>query len=245
MSDPANPATWKLPIEAYLVAKPEARLVGSSRDSVIAECMKNAGFPKWTPAPDLPVLGGKTETDWRYGIHDAAEAARHGYHPDPAEQEAYDHAMMAGAVDKSGADPKVLKSCAQSAGSTVPAVTPSPLVLQIKGDSFQASAQDPKVTAVFAQWSTCMKAKGYVYAKPMDANNDPRFNDGHKVTDLEIATAKADVACWAQFHVEKVWFDVETALQTRAIKANQAVLNEVQAANKDAVSKAKTVAAAR
>ncbi|MEU5438806.1 hypothetical protein AB0G73_36515 [Streptomyces sp. NPDC020719] len=244
VADPANPAMWKLPIETYMVSRADARLVSSSRDSVIAECMKKSGFPNWVPAPDLPALGGKSETDWRYGIHDAAQAARRGYHPDAAEQQAYDKAMMAGAVDKSGADPKVLRGCAESAGTTVPTVTRSDLVERIKGDSFKASEKDPKVTAVFAQWSACMKAKGYSYAKPMDANDDPRFNDPHSVSDVEIATAKADVACRAQHRVEKTWFDVEAGLQTKAIKANQASLKEVQAANRDTVRKASVVAAA-
>ncbi|MFI1176845.1 hypothetical protein [Streptomyces melanogenes] len=243
VSDPGNPATWRLPIETYMVSRADARLVSTSRDSVIAACMKRAGFPNWVPAPDLPALGGKSETDWRYGIHDAVQAAKHGYHPPAAEQQAYDKAMMAGAVDESGADPKVLQGCAQSAGGTVPTVTRSDLVEQIKGDSFKESAKDPKVTAVFAQWSACMKAKGYVYAKPMDANDDPRFTDPHNVSAVEIATAEADVACRGRHHVEKTWFDVEAALQTKAIKANQAVLNEVQAANKDTVSKASAAAA--
>ncbi|MET9361600.1 hypothetical protein ABZX93_11840 [Streptomyces sp. NPDC006632] len=243
--DPDDPASWRLPIETYLVSRADARLVGSTRDSVIAACMKRAGFPKWVPAPDLPVLGGKTVTDWRYGIHDAAQVAKRGYHPDAAEQQAYDRAMMAGAVDKSGADPATLQGCAQSAGASVPAVTSSDLVERIKGDSYVQSAKDPKVTAAFAQWSACMKGKGYAYAKPMDANDDPRFNDPRTVTDLEIATATADVACRTRAHVEKTWFDAEAALQTKAIKANQAALNGVREANKDMVGKASAAATAR
>ncbi|MGW2479456.1 hypothetical protein ACWCWQ_06400 [Streptomyces sp. NPDC001571] len=245
VGDSADPATWKLPIEAYMVSRADARLVSSSRDSVIDECMKTAGFPKWTPAPDLPALGGKTETDWRYGIHDAAQAAKRGYHPDAAQQQAYDKAMMAGAVDQSGSDPQVLRGCAQSAGRTVPAVTPSDLVERIKGDSYKESAKQPKVIAIFAEWSACMKAKGYSYAKPMDANDDPRFNDPHVVSELEISTATADVACRTRSHVERTWFDAEAALQTKAIKANQAALNGVLAANKETVSMASTFAEAR
>ncbi|MFG2142610.1 hypothetical protein ACGFRG_00165 [Streptomyces sp. NPDC048696] len=241
VGDPGNPATWKLPVEAYMVTKDQARLVGASRAAVITNCMKDAGFPQWTPAPDLPRVGGKTETDWRYGIHDAALAARRGYHPDAAEQKAYDKAMMAGAVDKSGADPQVVKRCVQSAGDL--AARPADLVQQIKGDSYKASAEDPKVKAVFAQWSACMKAKGYSYGKPMDANNDPRFNDPDTVTDVEIATAKADIACRTQHHVEKTWFDAESALQTKAIKANASALAGIQSANKQAVTKAKALAA--
>lgn len=244
-SDPGNPATWHLPVEAYMVSKADARLVGVSRDQVIDVCMERAGFPQWTPAPDLPALGGKTETDWRYGIHDAALAAKRGYHPDAAEQIAYDKAMMAGAVDKSGADPKAEESCALSASGTVPAVVASDLVQKIKADSFKESVKEPQVVAAFAQWSSCMKAKGYSYSKPMDAGDDPRFNDPYTVTDLEIATAKADIACRTQNHVEKTWFDAESALQTKAIKANQSALAFVKTANEETVAKAKSFATAR
>ena len=52
----------------------------------------------------------------------------------------------------------------------------------------------PSVVDAFAKWSSCMKARGYSYAKPMDAGDDSRFSDPYNVTDEEIATAKADVS---------------------------------------------------
>ncbi|MFD9284941.1 hypothetical protein ACFWD7_48350 [Streptomyces mirabilis] len=243
LADPDDPGTWKLPIEAYMPTKTQARLVAGSRDDLLDKCMADAGYPAWTPAPDLPEIGGKTLTDWRYGIHDAALAAKRGYHPDDAEQKAYDAAMEAGAVDKSGADDGVLRSCVSKVDGQVPATTAkAALVQQISGDAFLQSEKAPDVVAVFAQWSSCMKDKGYTYAKPMDANDDPRFNDPNTVTSTEIATAAADIECRTKYHVEKTWFDAEAALQQAAIAQHQTELNQVKADTAQIVAKAKTAA---
>ncbi|MGW0565589.1 hypothetical protein ACWDZ4_34635 [Streptomyces sp. NPDC003016] len=238
VGDPGNPATWRLPIETYMPTRAETRLISGARDSLIDECMKSAGYEKWNPAPDLPTLGGKTLTDWRYGIHDAEKAAKRGYHPGAAEQEAYDQALSAGAVDTSGADEGTLRNCVQTVDEQAPAAQPDHLVQKIDGEAYKEAAKDPKVTAVFAKWSSCMKAKGYSYEKPMDANEDSRFSDPHEVTELEIATATADVACRDRYGVEKVWFDTEVPLQQQAIKANQTALDGVRADNKAAAAKA-------
>lgn len=237
-----GPAAWHLPIEAYMPSKAEVRLIAGTRDNVIDQCMKSAGYDAWTPAPDLPEVGGKTLVDWRYGIHDPALAAARGYKPAAEEQTAYDQAIGKGAVDESGADPSVLKGCVQQADGTVPASQQAPLAQQISSESFKESMKAPAVVGVFAKWSTCMADKGYAYQKPMDANDDVRFADPHRVTAEEKDTAKADVACREKNHVEKTWFDAEVALQKTAIKAHQKALNEVKAANKSAVAKAASVA---
>ncbi|MEU6053146.1 hypothetical protein ABZ829_22270 [Streptomyces xanthochromogenes] len=240
-----DPATWKLPVEAYTATKPQSLLVSKSRDQLMKECMTAAGFPQWTPAPDLPTVGGKTLTDWRYGIHDTAQAAKRGYHPDAEAQKAYDQAMVAGAVDKSGADKDKLRSCAAAADAQVPAVQTSDVVDAITGDSYKESAKDPKVVAVFAQWSSCMKAKGYAYKEPLDTVDDPRFHNPREVSSLEIATAQADLECRSRFPVARTWFDAESALQMKAIKSHQSELSAVKAENAATVSKASRIAAAK
>ncbi|MFI0154336.1 hypothetical protein [Streptomyces lydicus] len=236
-----GPATWHLPIEAFMPSKAEVRLITSTRDSLIDQCMKRAGYDAWSPAPDLPELGGKSLVDWRYGIHDPALAAARGYKPDADEQAAYDQAIEKGAVDETGADPSVLKGCVQQTDGTVPASQQAPLAQQISSESYKESMKDPTVVGVFAKWSACMAGKGYTYSKPMDANDDVRFSDPHRVSAEEKDTAKADVACREKNHVEKTWFDAEVSLQKTAIKANQKALNEVAAANKSAAAKASSV----
>ncbi|WP_162602618.1 hypothetical protein [Streptomyces spongiicola] len=242
VGDPRDPATWKLPVEAYAPTASETRVVSVARDKLIDECMAKAGFEQWVPAPDLPALGGDTPTDWRYGVHDAAQAAQHGYHPDPARQQAYDEALAVGAVDRSGADDGVLKACAATADAQVPPVQEASIVQEINTQSFKAAEESPSVEEAFRQWSACMKSKGYVYARPMDANDDPRFAARDEVTDLEIATAKADVACRDRYQVEKTWFEAEVQLQQSGIKKHHAALEAARVQHKATVAKATALA---
>ncbi|NEB02480.1 hypothetical protein [Streptomyces sp. SID13726] len=238
-ADPEDPATWRLPIEAYMPTQAQTRLISGTRDDLLDACMDKAGYPAWTPPPDLPVVGGKTLTDWRYGIHDAALAAKNGYHPDPAQQAAYDEAASVGAVDKSGADDSAVRACVSQVDGVAPASPVVDLVQQISGDAFRGADQATNVVAVFNQWASCMKAKGYTYAKPMDANDDPAFADPYTISSTEIATATADVACRDKYQVEKVWFDAEAKLQQTAIAQHQDELDDVKAATAQAVAKAK------
>ncbi|MFE9120058.1 hypothetical protein [Streptomyces sp. NPDC007172] len=233
-----DPASWRLPIEAYMFSRSQVHTMNSRRAALMADCAQRAGSPGPAPALDAPDLDGRTETDLRYGIHDAALAARRGYHPDAADQQAHDRAIAAGAVVPAGADGAVLRGCSDAAGVSVPAPVQAEVVEAIARDSYARSAKTPEVTAVFARWSACMKAKGYSYARPMDVNDDPRFHDRDGVRDVEIATATADVACRRRVPVAKVWFEAESVLQTEAIKANQGVLNTVRAGIEEAVGRA-------
>ncbi|MFJ8085226.1 hypothetical protein ACIQ6Y_31970 [Streptomyces sp. NPDC096205] len=240
--DPDDPATWRLPIEAYMPTTAQARITTSTRDDLLDTCMAGAGYPDWRPAPDLPPIGGKTLTDWRYGIHDAALAAERGYHPDAQEQKEYDAAIEIGAVDSSGADEATMKRCVSQVDSEVPATASAELVQQISGQSFLQSQNEPDVVDVFADWSSCMEGKGFDYAEPMDANDDPAFADPNIVTDKEIATAKADIECRDKYQVERTWFDAEAKLQQAAITVHQEELDQVVANTENAVSKASDMA---
>ncbi|WP_331446463.1 hypothetical protein [Streptomyces xanthochromogenes] len=244
VEDRSDPATWTLPIQPYMFSKAEVRAMNRSRDRLIADCAKGAGLPDSGPAYDGPGTDGRTETDLRYGIHDAALAARRGYHPDAAAQEMRDRAVAAGAVVPAGPDADVLSACSASAGLTVPAPTQAEVVQAIMRDSYAESAKAPEVVAVFARWSACMRAKGYSYAKPTDVDDDPRFHARDGVDDVEIATATADVACRTRIPVAKVWFEAESALQTKAIRANRDVLNTVRAGVEEAVGRADRAAGA-
>ncbi|QKW07397.1 hypothetical protein HUT18_14390 [Streptomyces sp. NA04227] len=239
VGDPNDPSTWRLPIEAYVATSQESRLVAVARDELIDQCMEKAGYAQWQPAPELPEIGGKTLTDWRYGIHDAELASTRGYHPAVDEQEAYDQAMEEGAVDESGAPAEAVKSCASEADQGVPSAQPAAAVQEVSSDAFVDSQTSPLVIDVFAAWSNCMKDKGYAYKKPMDASDDPRFSDPAQVTPLEIATAKADIACRDKHSVAKTWFDAESKSQREKIAKRLPEFNEAAEAVRAAVAKAK------
>jgi hypothetical protein len=86
------------------------------------------------------------------------------------------------------------------------------LVEQINDQSFADSMKTPAVQAVFRSWSSCMQAKGFHYATPMDAVNDKAFG-GATATPAELQTAQADVACKQQTNVVGVWFAAEADRQ--------------------------------
>lgn len=241
VGDPDNPATWKLPIEAYMPTKSQASLVSNARDDLIDQCMDKAGYPDWSPAPDLPKLGGKTLTDWRYGIHDAELAAKRGYHPEAQEQQAYEASLEEGAVDESGAPDETVKKCASEVDGSVPTAQPAYIVQQVSGEAFGESRKDPEVVAAFAQWSTCMHGKGYSYKEPMEANDEPRFADPNQVTQLEIDTAAADIICRNEANVARTWFDAESRMQQTKIAEHLDEFNAAANETKRIVAKARSV----
>ncbi|MEU3404926.1 hypothetical protein ABZ766_13395 [Streptomyces sp. NPDC006670] len=238
---PDDVATWRLPLEAYTPAVADMKKVGAARDVLIDACMAAAGYPDWTPAPDLPQIDGVSPMDSRYGIHKAELASRRGYHPDEALQKEYDAAVSVGAVDSSGADQKVLVKCAGDVDGKAPQLKKSAAASQVDADSFRQSLKDPAVLEVFSRWSSCMKAKGFNYATPKDAREDPRFIDKNVVTDLEKKTAVADVACRKEHGLEKVWFDAETRLQQQAIKKDQLTFESLKKTNQTSVEKSSSV----
>ncbi len=245
VENPNDPATWRLPIEAYMPTQSTVLTVTNVRGGLMDECMSAAGFDDWAPAPDLPNIDGRSFTDGRYGISDAELVAKWGYHRDPALMKAYNDAMLEGAVDESGAPDEQVRQCAEQADTSVTAAQTSPLVEQIDIEGYKASLDEPTVKAVFAKWSACMKAEGYTYATPPDAQEDPKFTDPEEITAEEITIAKADLACRDRYAVAKTWFDAEVKLQRKAIAENQDALNDIRTANKVQAAKATKLASSQ
>ncbi|GAA2345306.1 hypothetical protein OKJ48_17650 [Streptomyces kunmingensis] len=246
VGDPNDPASWRLPIEAYVQAPSALRTLTNVRDDMMDECMSEAGFDNWKPAPDLPNLDGTSFTDGRYGIENADQVAKWGYHHDPALMQAYNDAMSEGAVDETGAPDEQVRQCSDQAGQAgAPVAQSNPLVEQIDIEGYKTSLTEPAVKDQFAKWSACMKAKGYNYAAPPDAQEDPAFNDPETITPQEIATAKDDLACRNQSPVAKTWFDTEVKLQQAAIAKNQEALNATRTANQAQAAKAAKLAQTR
>ncbi|MEV0416557.1 hypothetical protein AB0I68_38970 [Streptomyces sp. NPDC050448] len=239
----ADPATWTLPMEAYLLSDDERSQVAKAKAMLIGDCMKKAGFGKWHAAPELPKAGPKTLTDWRYGIHDGELAQRRGYKPDEAEQAAYEAAVNEGAVDGTsteGPDGKALQVCIGEARTKLGG---SPAAFgeeaqKLGNEAFVRSKEEPAVVTAFQAWSSCMKEQGYAYKQPLDASDDQRFH-GRDVTPLEISTATADIACRNRTHVAKIWWEAEVKLQTVSLEKSAEALNK---ARKDLDASMKAVA---
>jgi hypothetical protein len=114
-------------------------------------------------------------------------------------------------------------------GPQGPQSGPGGLVAAIKSDSFAASAADPRVTGVFSNWSSCMRAAGYRVSDPMHATGALASVTAAKPDTGEIAQAQADVACKTRTNVVGVWFAVESDYQNAAIHKNAKALAVVKA----------------
>jgi hypothetical protein len=234
--DSKDPQSWVLPIQPYLPTEQEQGQLAQAKKILIGDCMKGFGF-SWVPAPDLPKVGPKTLTDWRYGIHDLTLAEQRGYKADAEEQQAYDAAVEKGAVDGTTADgpesqalsggiqevdgKKVPEGgCVGAANDEIDAgAIQARAALELANAAFVKSKEDPEVVKAFADWSACMKRSGYDYKQPLDASDDSKFS-APEVSSEEIATATADIKCRQKTDVAWIWFQAESALQKSAIEGH-------------------------
>ncbi|MGW7412027.1 hypothetical protein [Streptomyces sp. NPDC054863] len=258
--DERDPATWKLPVESYMLSATDQEQLSKAQAMLTEDCMERFGF-RWKPAPDLPAMGPKTLTDWRYGIHDGDLAKERGYRPAADEQAAYNKAMEAGAVDETPGDSiesKVLSGQVNKAGGKdVPAggctgeaarqvqgdgSHMSTLPQDIANEAFLRSKKEPAVIKAFARWSACMKESGYAYKEPLDASDDPQFSS-NEVTRQEIATATADIGCRERTKVATIWFEAESALQSKEIEKKAESLDKTKKDMDAAVKKTASVLA--
>ncbi|MDX3851710.1 hypothetical protein [Streptomyces sp. AK02-01A] len=252
--DKNDPGTWVLPIQAYLPTDSELKQISGARKTLVQECMKSLGF-SWNPVPDLPQIGPKTLTDWRYGIHDLPLAEKRGYKPDAGEQAAYDAAAERGAADEAAlteAETSALNGGGTPSGGKKPpsggcveqanrklslSATDAVSARKINADEFNRAKLEPEVVRAFAAWSACLKEGGYSYKEPLDASDDERFASA-EVTPLERATATADIRCRRRTQVAKIWFDAEVRLQKAAIEDQAEALEQERRRLDAAVKKA-------
>jgi len=110
---------------------------------------------------------------------------------------------------------------AQRSGSS------SSLPGSIRMSAFQSAQSDPRVLAVFATWSSCMRAYGYHYATPFDATADPRWLSAKATSPAEIQTAERDTVCKLRVNLLGVEYRVESGYETTAIAKNTAALTDI------------------
>ncbi|AUG81177.1 hypothetical protein CFP65_6526 [Kitasatospora sp. MMS16-BH015] len=234
--DPADPATWRLPLEAYRLSPAEEAKLAKAATVLTQRCVREGGLADWEAPAPLPKLGGKTYTDWRYGIHDAALAERRGYHPDADEQAAYDAAL----ADTMRTQPATVDSCAIKSRAQLGAGEHGKLADTLAGEAWGQAKREPAVVEAFGRWSACMAEQGYHYREPMDANAGW---DSSGVSTAERKTAVADIACRVRTQVAKIWFDAEARLQLPAEQRESAALKADRAALDDALRTAEAVLA--
>ncbi|MET7711309.1 hypothetical protein [Streptomyces sp. NPDC005407] len=232
-----------LPIEPYLFTDRQVARLFQARAVLTTVCMQRFGH-RWS-APSGAGLDTGTlnpaNTAHRYGITDAAAAARFGYHPAvgtvPGQARKKNPGPQPGQRDMlvlTGLNDDGTPARADERGRPLPpggcqgeataALSGDPqkignreLVGAINIGSYRDSQTDPRVVEVFRAWSLCMRRHGYDYADPTRApGKDPRVT-GPTAGRAEIALAGTDVACKREANVIGVWSSVDAAYQRRAM----------------------------
>ncbi|MFJ4769950.1 hypothetical protein ACIP88_12630 [Streptomyces uncialis] len=245
-----------LPVEAYMYTKDRSDRLSSARMTLRTQCMRRFGFTYEGPKAE-ELFQPKSVAQFRYGVTDAGDAAVHGYKPAGSERKAAQpspvplapaaNTALTGTTDtsikpgsaeaKGGQDINGQKvpagGCIGEADRKLGAASgqdfgDAPSVVKVNSDSWAKSYNDKRVRAVFTEWSACMKGKGYAYADPMKANDDPQWQQSATATQRERQVAAADVACKHQHNVLGVWYSVDVAYQKQVIEQNAETLTEVK-----------------
>jgi hypothetical protein len=232
--EPALLATagLRLPLDAYLPSVAETSRLAQANRALLRACMAEFGLSYDATAP--AAVGPRTWNERRYGLSDPAQV---GYWPQdrlaPARpRHAPQPAAVAAALTGSGA--AVVNGrrvpaggCAAGAYRRLTAHDPPGadryLAQRLSSDSFLASRRHPAVRAATLAWSRCLRAAGFDYATPLDPPGDSRFQ-GPVATPLEIATARADIACKRQTNLAGIWFAAESVAQAALVAANRTSL---------------------
>lgn len=253
----ARDYTFRLPIAHYSYTSAEYALVEAAEQVLTKRCMADYSIayePPRRPAP-APAL------DRRYGLSDESSAARYGYRLPPAPESVpapelgRDELVVLygtrGAEKKSGPveyrGRRILaEGCFGKAVQDFRKDYDYPeggaVATRISAQSFVDSQRDPAVRAGFAQWSGCMRKKGFEYSSPLDLFTVAKFEKG-PVTDEEKATAGADVACKNDTGLPDTWLAVESRLQEAMIAKDASVLRKLRGLHEKKLAAARTLVA--
>ncbi|WP_380278409.1 hypothetical protein [Kitasatospora purpeofusca] len=254
----ATAADQTLPIDPYLLSYEQRDQLERAESVLVSRCMARFGI-QYQAAPQIPAGNRpRSRTDRRYLETTAAGAQANGYHgaegdrptAPPAPPQVSDSTRLVltgsaaanvksgqGGQDYNGATIPKGGCLGESkdklgAGPTNSGGGDAQLARDIDATAREKSKTDERVLAVFRTWSECMKAKGYDYADPIKILEDPRWTSAAP-TDVERATAAADVGCKEQANVVGVWFTVEAAYETQLIEQNAPALAQVRKDNED------------
>ncbi|MFG2913806.1 hypothetical protein ACGF0D_13050 [Kitasatospora sp. NPDC048298] len=255
-----------LPIESYLLSREDYRQYHAAEAVLVTRCVRGFGLDYTRPTG-----GGapsRTQTTHRYDPVELADVSVNGYHsPDPSDgKKPADGPTLSPDVNTVlgsglGTDGKPAPGTASSfrgkelpPGGCISAAQQeliahggtggdADVAVGINFEGFERSRSDPRVKAVFQDWSRCMAERGHSYATPGDALKDPRWGANTRPSAEEIATATADVRCKERTNVVGVWFTVETAYENELIRLRLPELTAAKAGNDAMLATARAVTA--
>ncbi len=243
-----NTLDLRLPLDRYLPSLHQVDQRSTAYRILTVRCLKRFDVHVMLPEPPTGV-GLRSQNERRYGLTDAAAAARLGYglgHRDPRahadeRQEAQDLKPRALAVltGDGAALPAGVPNggCRGAAQHRLTPVSPATgdaldedLPQRLSLETFQRSQRDPRVRAANADWSSCMRAQGHHYQNPLDPPADPDFERPGGA--LERETAKDDVACKKSTNLVGRWYAIESAYQNILIKKHHRELTQLARAER-------------
>ncbi|MEU1288734.1 hypothetical protein [Kitasatospora sp. NPDC005856] len=245
--------TQQLPLRAFAASPQELTGIARAQGLLTQDCMKRFGFASWQPSNADLTKAAKDDMPTPYGFLNEAQAAQYGFHApgtaggaktggstmNPAEFTA-----LSGLKSPSGGEP--------AGGNTPPGGCTGEADRKLKGDkapgtdvygdltgqSMNRTKSDARVVAATAEWASCMKQKGYAYSNPESLSTE---SWGPTVTQREIDTAKADVACTKQTNLSGIAFGVQSAIQKQLIEQHDNELKAYRAAVQSQIDQAATV----
>ncbi|MFD4668889.1 hypothetical protein ACFWNN_04090 [Lentzea sp. NPDC058450] len=217
-----------LPFDRYQHSPADLTTIDRATAVLARRCLTGFG-QTWAP-PDPPPVPASTGSS-RYGLVDPGRAAKSGYHPaDSAPQEKPEdrpapapEAMMiytgkgtASVGGKRIPEGGCLGQARREMERGVPEAIPAAELIGLDQQMFEQAQQDDRVRQAMTAWRTCMAESGYDYTDVWAANNDIRW-EAETPSQVEIDTARTDVACRKRTKLVDTWLAVETAYQQRAI----------------------------
>lgn len=227
-----------LPVQNFMLSESQLNTVARARVVLVIRCLGRYGIHVSEPtAPDRSdMYGPRSMMDRRYGITDAALAAKYGFGlgaRDPSRQTKPRQPDLgpAGRTVLTGQgrssvnglrvpDGGCLGEADRSLDVGKPDGADPGLPQRLQFQSFEESKHDSRVRQVFTAWSACMASMGYQYANPLASVADPAFTGSGQATAEEIKVAQADLTCKKQTNLVGVWFTVESAYQRQAISSD-------------------------
>ena len=219
-----------LPLDTYLLTGKQQEKLDTAVTVIGRDCLKRFGL-SW-PANPPTAVDGSPRNARRYSIIEPEKAETTGYHqPETAPRHADQKEPTAEAmnvwagrgeqtfrgqpVPAGGCAGEAIRQLTRGAPDADPGI---PERLQF--ETYTQTKADSRVVRVFADWSKCMRAKGYSYPDPYAAAGDQRWQTA-QAGPAEIAVATADVTCKSETNAAGVMLAVETAYQNR-VAAQQA-----------------------
>ncbi|MBN3930710.1 hypothetical protein IQ279_13885 [Streptomyces verrucosisporus] len=255
--------TIDLPLDRFSLSQEDQILLQRAEIKAQQLCVARFGVPA-PKAAEIPRAANSAELTRRYGLLDRRAAEKNGYQipdsSDPApdvypELNEIQHALLSGHE----ADGGVLKShrgnpvpedgCAGEAAHKIRARDKDEQIRMavardIDHESYKRSLTNPRVRNSFADWSRCMKGKGFTYESPLTVTSDPRFAEPDP-DDKERTVAVADVDCKFSVDLPNVWMNVERKIQRELVEKDKRTLDLLAADQERILKKARALLRAK